>query len=391
VFSSRRRTLAIPTIAVLMAACVGSTSPPPSTHGGRATGSTPVAVAGTLAPIATMSSPRAVQSSTRLEDGRVLIAGGCSDPGCELGSPAGSTAELFDPQTGSFTATGDLAGFRDDHVAVLLEDGRVLIAGGWGTDGVLATTEIYEPQSASFASGPEMMSTRAGFSGVGLDDGRVLLAGGFLDNEPTTAAAELFDPSDDSITKTGSLTIPRGAYAAARLEDGRVLIAGGLSRGKIVATAEIYDPRTERFHPTGAMQIPRYKAAAVTLRDGTVMVIGGASDVEGGRLFASTEIYDPRRGTFHAGPSMRWARYKLAGSVVPLQDGSILVAGGAPVAERYDPAEGRFEAVPGDLGGDRLFLAATAVGSAGVLLTGGYDGSIVPTDQAWIYVIDPER
>ncbi len=375
-------------LAILLCACDRSDpTPSPSPAAPEPSASmAPERIEGQIVPIATMSSPRAVQSSTRLDDGTVLVAGGCSDPGCELGSTGGSTAELFYPETGVFRTTGDLAGFRDDHIAVLLDDGRVLLAGGWGADGVLETTELYEPKSGRFSAGPGMTSPRAGFTAVSLDDGRVLLAGGFLDNEPTTASADLFDPDGDLVTRTGSLSEPRGAYAAARLKDGRVLIAGGLSGGRVVASAEIYDPETGRFERTGSMNIPRYKSAAVALRDGTVMVIGGAADVEGDRLYASTEIYDPERGMFAPGPRMHWARYKLAGSVVSLRDGSVFVAGGAPQAERFDPVTRRFEDVPGDLEGDRLFLTATLVGDDGVLLTGGYDGSIIPTDQAWMYL-----
>jgi len=292
---------------------------------------------------------------------------------------------VFDPETGEFRPAGDLAGFRDDHGAVLLSDGRVLLAGGWGSEGVLTSTELYEPGPRTFSEGPAMTSPRAGFTAVLLADGQILLAGGFLDNEPTTATADLFDPERDAITETGSMREPRGAYAAARLSDGRVLIAGGLSRGSVVASAEIYDPVTGRFEQTDSMDIPRYKSAAVALPGGTIMVVGGAGDVDGNRLYASTEIYDPERGTFSPGPSMRWPRYKLAGSVVSLRDGSVFVAGGAPQAERFDPGSGRFEAVLGDLQGDRLFLAAAVAGHRDVLITGGYDDLIIPTDQAWLY------
>ena len=158
-----------------------------------------------------------------------------------------------------------------------------------------------------------MRSPRAGFTAIAMRDGRVLLAGGFLDNEPTTSDAEIFDPLTGTMTPTGSMAEPRGAYAAAPLPDGRILFAGGLAEGKIVASAEIYDPATGRFQRTAPLESARYKAAAVTLEDGRVMVLGGAADVEGDRLFATTEIYDPRRDVFSPDPSMLWPRYKLAG------------------------------------------------------------------------------
>ncbi len=87
---------------------------------------------GRLHPAASMNVPRAVQTETALQDGQVLVAGGCTVPGCDLGSPGSDTAEIFDPKSGRFRPAGKMHGSRDDHVAVLLRDGSVLLAGGWG-------------------------------------------------------------------------------------------------------------------------------------------------------------------------------------------------------------------------------------------------------------------
>ena len=70
-----------------------------------------------------MSMPRAVQTETALQDGQVLVAGGCTEPGCDLGSPGSDTAEIFDPEERPLQAGGKMHGSRDDHVAVLLRDG----------------------------------------------------------------------------------------------------------------------------------------------------------------------------------------------------------------------------------------------------------------------------
>src|SRR6266581_7357870 len=84
-----------------------------------------------LTTVGQMTVPRAAHSSTRLADGRVLIAGGCTDDGCNLCCDGTATAEIFDPATGNFRRTGSMRLSRDDHRAVLLPDGRVLVAGGW--------------------------------------------------------------------------------------------------------------------------------------------------------------------------------------------------------------------------------------------------------------------
>ena len=81
---------------------------------------------------------------------------------------------------------------------MLLRDGRVLLAGGWGSSpaGPLDTTELYDPRTRSSVPGPSSASPVPASAAARLRDGRVLLAGGFTGNNTTTAYAELFDPDD---------------------------------------------------------------------------------------------------------------------------------------------------------------------------------------------------
>jgi hypothetical protein len=350
-------------------------------------GSSGVAIArsGRLTELGRMTVPRAVATATRLSDGRILIAGGCSDPGCDLGSAGGQTAELFDPARGTFTRTGDLTAFRDDHAAVLLPDGRVVLLGGWGAADLLAATDVYDPSTGRFSPGPSLSSGRAGIVPITMDDGRILVAGGFVGNRPTIAGADLLDPRTLAVAPTGSMIVPRGAYAAARLADGRVLVAGGLSEGLVTPTAELYDPATGTFRATGSMATARYKGGAVLLPDGRALVYGGSGHIDGTILFKSSELYDPATGTFSPGPPLERARYKLADSTIRLGSGDYLVAGGAPQPELLSVAGPSFESVDGSLGGTRLFLAAAPIDDRRVLLVGGYDRVIRPTDQAWLY------
>src|SRR5205807_2524467 len=60
-------------------------------------------------------------TATLLLNGKVLVAGGLS---------AGSSAQLYDPTTGKWTATGPMASNRSSHTATSLLNGRVLVAGG---------------------------------------------------------------------------------------------------------------------------------------------------------------------------------------------------------------------------------------------------------------------
>ena len=367
---------------VVLVSCTGNVSQPGGDSNSVARASGEI---GRLQPIGVMNISRAVHTATSLDDGSVLVAGGCTASGCEVGSPDGATAEIFDPASLEFASTGRMKVSRDDHTATLLHDGRVLLAGGWGAKGVLATTELYNPDTMTFSSGPVMDFERAGFTATRLPDGRVLLAGGFVDNDRTLAHAEIFDPVSNTVTPAGRMTVARGGHSAALMSDGRVLIAGGLNNGRVIAAAEVFDPRSGSFTPTSVMGTPRYKTATVSLKDGSALVIGGSGDIEGTHLFDSTELFEPEEGRFTRGPRMHLARYKLTGSVVRFSTGNVLVAGGAAQAELYDESSQRFHLVSGSVDGERLFLAATKLSRQRALLIGGYDASITPTARAWVY------
>jgi Kelch motif protein len=379
---SRALALLSASLAILLSSCQspGASQPSPTLAASASLAASPG-----LASVGPMAVARAVQTETTLQDGRVLVAGGCTTDGCDLGSAGGATAELFDPRSRRFVPTGSMRVSRDDHRAVLLNDGRVFLAGGWTAAGVTAGTELYDPATGRFATGATMTSPRAAAAAVKLAGGRVLLIGGFMDERRTLASTEIFDPSANTFVPTGSMGIPRGVPAAALLPDGRVLVAGGINEGKVVATAEIYDPATGHFSPVGPMATARYKAAAVTLRDGSALVLGGSGDIDGQQVYASTERFDAATGTFAPGPAMQSARYKLIDSVVSLANGDLLVAGGGPRVELYEQATGRFRTVAGDLGGTRLFLTAAALDGNRALLVGGYDQRIRPTAQAWLF------
>jgi hypothetical protein len=297
------------------------------------------------------------------------------------------SAEIYDPASGRFAPTNKLHAQRAGATATLLPNGRVLIAGG--TDGSgksLASAEIYDPDSGGFSLTGNMNASRAHAIAVLLRTGKVLIAGGSASgDDDQLTAAELYDPATGSFTPTGSMHGQRSAFTAVALKDGRVLVVGGLSGGQypyhtVEATAEIYDPNTGRFTQTGSMAVARYKQGAALLPDGRVLVAGGSNEIGRQITYFSTEIFDPQTGKFSPGPNMRFPRFKLLSGVVALNDGRILLAGGAERAEVYDPVRQVFTPINGETLDGFLFSTATLLRNGRVLLVDGYGHH--PTDGA---------
>lgn len=159
---------------------------------------------GTFSPTGPMSDPRALPSATLLADGRVLVAGGINTFATE-GLPLAS-AELYDPRSGTFSPTGSMATARRGHAATLLADGRVLVTGGTssgnqaGATEMLASAELFDPETGTFGPTGSMATGRAAHTATLLANGRVLVAGGVevLDLSgpgPALATVEMYDPA----------------------------------------------------------------------------------------------------------------------------------------------------------------------------------------------------
>jgi len=283
-----------------------------------------------------MSTTRIDHTATLLPNGRVLIVGG-------NGGPV-TSAELYDPATGTFSVTGSLTTNRTFHTATLLPNGKVLIAGGAGAGAgqALASAELYDPGAGSFSPTGSMITARSGQYATLLADGQVLIAGGASasgGNATVLASAELYDPATGIFSATGSLVVARQSPGTtALLFTGQVLFAGGSSgaagNAPSLASAELYDPSTGTFSLTGSMTTPRSKHNVALLPSGQVLVMGGVNPSVFGPL-ASAELYDPMSATFSLTGSMTIPRFFVYPTVVLLPDGQALVAGGAdngPVA-----------------------------------------------------------
>jgi hypothetical protein len=155
---------------------------------------------------------------------------------------------------------------RQNATATLLLDGKVLIAGGLGTSGILASVDLYDPATNTFApaaSLPRMNTARDNAAAVLLGNGKVLIAGG--ENSDPLNGVELYDPATNSFAASSpAMSDSRSAPTATLLPDGNVLIAGGLegftlNTPTISKSVDLYDPASNSFlSPTS---IPEMNAA----------------------------------------------------------------------------------------------------------------------------------
>jgi WD40 repeat protein len=230
----------------------------------------------------------------------VLVAGGFNR---NTGS-AVSTAELYDPGTGTWTAVGSLAQARVNQTATLLPNGKVLVSGG-APDNLqftsLSSVEVYDPDAGIWTTDNPMSSARQAHTSTLLPDGRVLVAGGFSVGY-FTSSAEIYDLATRTWYATGTLGTSRGVHSATLLPDGKVLAVGGnhnsVDAPTIVAlfSAEIYDPATGTWTATSrSLNAARSTHTATLLPSGQVLIAAGFY-VNNNVQLSSAELYDSAAG-----------------------------------------------------------------------------------------------
>jgi Kelch motif len=348
-----------------------------------------------------------------------------------------STGEVYDPAAPTFIPLGYMTIPRYFPSSTPLDNGDALIAGGFTGDAFTNRTEVYDSRTRKFVRTADMAMLRIGHTAVRLQDGRVLIAGGFSGADFTTSA-EIFDPKTKVFIPTGSMLTGRECATATLLKSGKVLVAGGRNAGGILSEAELYDPRTGSFIRVKSMTVPRYFHTATMMRDGRVLVVGGASTIR----TAAAEVYDPVRhalnptvtfaplliGTDLRFPMRVWTRMangmvllsdfgpRMRGSsggsifvcnsddhkcsrplgnmnlqwgfytATPLKDGRVLTTGGA-TAELYDPMANRLFP-SGGMRQPRAHCTASLLPNGRVLVVGGWHvvkNAYQPVDGAELY------
>ncbi len=309
---------------------------------------------------------------------------------------------------------------RAAATATLLNDGEVLVAGGYNgfTEHVgggttwRPLTELFDPATRSWQPAAPMLVPRTQPKAALLGDGRVLVLG--VDSATScceaTVGAETFDPDTDSWTTVAAPAEMRDVETLTGLPDGRLLAVGHFGGpGSYWATwtfgAALYDPASGTWSAASSPLVRRdYGATATLLGTGQVLLAGGYRDEPAKELpvhdnytvYASAETYDPTSGLWTAVAPMLHPRTQQAATA--MANGSALIAGGEEAlispgsqtesdvqssAESFDPYSGTWQPLPA-MSFARAYAEATTLRDGNVIVAGGGECSIAPGYDACI-------
>jgi hypothetical protein len=267
-----------------------------------------------------MATVRKSHTATRLPNGKVLIVGGSNDGGTPFAS-----AEIYDPATDTFSATGSLGTARSVHSAQLLPNGNVLVAGGYNSSfDIIATTEIYNFAAGTWSAGPSMSVERRDFGIVKLSNGKIMLIGG-LSNSGYNSATDIYDYATNTMSATGAINTARRNFASFATWLGDIFIAGGSTNAGYQTSAERYLVSSSAW--------TTLTGGSSTLAEGRdfpsfAPTINGKILIASGYLSAKSDLYDPVTNTLAETGSMAGIRGDATATFLPA-NGKVLVVGGS--------------------------------------------------------------
>jgi len=289
--------------------------------------------------------------------------------------------------------------------------GAGTITGGTG----LASSEIWDFRHMTCTPGPTMGTARTLHVAVTLNDNRVLIIGGNDATGAILSTCEIYDPVSNTFSPAASMATPRMLHAACKLADGRVMVAGGASALDLTTltvtalnTAEIYNPATNTWTGTANIGGNRIGPALTLLSNNQVMVSGGVQVTYflGLPINAvstnAVQRWNPLTGTWGAGAPMPKERAMHHYNQVTLADGRVLMTGGVDVdsiaavqnavpvnnADIYNPTTNTWASA--NLAAARAFHSATRLADGRVVVCGGAQGTLsAPVSIDGVEVFSP--
>lgn len=285
----------------------------------------------------TMTKPRVGHETKTLPNNLVLVLGGQDG---NVASPTYyKTCLLYNEITNKWQAAPDMKYYRDDVMAVSLNDGNVLAIGGDNqTNFELKSCEIYNWKDNTWTVTDSLKIDHHRGAAIKLLDGRVLVAGG----TSAGTVSELFDPVTKTWAKAGDMTFVHGeGMSLTLLANGEVLAVGGTSNNR---AAEVFSPRTNTWTKiASSTKNSRQYSASVLLPNGKVLLAGASYFSTVDQL--SAELYDPTSNTFTATSNL--LINSAADQLVMLDNGKALLYGvgdiftsNTKVFQEFDPATG---------------------------------------------------
>lgn len=278
---------------------------------------------GVVTTIGSLQKARYHHTETLLPNGHILITGGYH---VDAGNQALSEIEEVDLATGSSNVVANLKFARAGHTAVLLSDGRILIAGG-ANGQPLNTAELYDYKKKRILRTLTMKESRSNFDAITLPSGKVILIGGHGSN---MKSIELFNPKKNTFSNAGFLHFGRFIHKSILLDNGKILITGGFNLKETMSEVELYDISTQKSTVLQPMSSRRDGHSLIKTPNGKIIVLGGA---DLGGLSSATQVFDPSTNKFSAGSSID---YPVEGHTANLlHSGKILIYGGNFVVPWY--------------------------------------------------------
>jgi len=350
----------------------------------------PAADRGAWRQLGSLDIARTGHTATLLPDQTILVVGGEN----MRGKPV-FAAEIIYPATGASRAAGILPWGLIGHQALALPDGRVLLSGSdiFADQGFTLDPDncapypalTWDPATLTITPVPGLADSN-GASATLLDDGRVLFAGGGSEcdwngGDVGLANAVVWDPLSGGIEQAEPMTEARGQHPGVRLGDGRVLVGGGAvlkfaptagAYGE-VRTLEIWDP------VTGEWQLVRFPGVIPTdlvVLDGGLVVMSGMA-LTGNE--ARLQVLDPTRDPMALLP-LEMPAPRIGAALTDMAGGSLVMVGGLsndrrplPTAVFWNPDSGDRSRIMYPKAGADTGHTATTLPDGSIVVIGGRD------------------
>jgi cellulose synthase/poly-beta-1,6-N-acetylglucosamine synthase-like glycosyltransferase/transposase len=310
---------------------------------------------------------RANSSIITLNDGRALVAGGQTDYGSAL-----TTTEIFDPNTNTFVAGTGMPTARNNFTMVKLNSGKVAAIGGATNSFIgagVSSIDLFDPSTNTWTAAAGGLNTaRADANAVLLNNGEVLIVGGY-DGSTYHSVAEIFNPVTNTTRRVSGLITPRRAPFMGKLLDGKVVVGGGFTTGGAgSSSSEIYDPVADSWSSLGNMAAGPDNLYNISNGYSAILLGNGKLYVPpSSGLSTTAQLFEPLTNTWTSTASGLNDGH-TNGIVVPLYNGKVLTVGGLTSANSpsntgtvYTPVTYDIYAQKYDSAGAKLWNSGTDI------------------------------